>query len=224
MFGGVDLNSVLYALSYGIIPGIFAITVHEVAHGWAARKLGDPTAYMLGRLTLNPFKHVDPIGTVVVPIATYALAQLPFGWAKPVPVSTEKLHSPRRDMALVAVAGPVSNLVMALIWGTVWAAFVHAGGRTTGADAFMRDMCQFGMQFNAILAVLNLFPLLPLDGGRILASVLPREVANFLHRVEPFGLIILLVLLATGYLWRFLEPWFHKVTNFLSAYVAFLIS
>src|SRR5690606_24592221 len=158
MFGGVDLNSVLYALSYGIIPGIFAITVHEVAHGWAARKLGDPTAYMLGRLTLNPFKHVDPIGTVVVPIATYALAQLPFGWAKPVPVSTEKRHGPRSDLALLPVARPVANLVTALTSGTVPAAFVHAGRRTTGADPFRRHICQFGMQFNPILAVLNLVP------------------------------------------------------------------
>lgn len=215
MLGGVDLNGLLYALSYGIIPGLFAITVHEVAHGWAARKLGDSTAYMLGRLTLNPFKHIDPIGTVVVPIATFALAQVPFGWAKPVPVATANLRNPQRDMALVAAAGPSSNLIMAFLWATIWIVFVNVGGRLTGADDFVQRMCLFGMQFNVILAVLNLLPIPPLDGGRVVASILPRQGANFLDRVEPFGFMILLLLLVTGFLWPIIEPFYLFFTGFL---------
>lgn len=207
----------LRELSAAIIPVLFAITVHEVAHGWIARKLGDPTAYMLGRLTLNPIKHIDPVGTVIVPLALHLLqAGFLFGWAKPVPVAVKNLRNPRRDMAFVALGGPVSNLVMATIWASIAIPFMSQTGPRSDVTDFILTMVDYGVRINVTLAVLNLLPLPPLDGGRVLAAVVPRQAANLLDRVEPFGFIILIVLLVTGTLSPIIEPFAIYLLNFFA--------
>ena len=189
------------------LPVLFAITVHEVAHGWVARRLGDPTAYMMGRLTLNPLKHIDPIGTVVVPLALVLLeAGVVFGWAKPVPVAWKNLKNPKRDMALVALAGPMANLLMALFWAVV----VKIGLLLLATVPFAAEpliyMGSAGITINVVLMVLNLLPLPPLDGGRIMTGILPNNLAYPFARLEPYGLFILIGLLATGLLGQVIGP------------------
>ncbi len=189
-----------------ILPVLFAITVHEAAHGWAADKLGDPTAKQQGRITLNPIRHIDPLGTVILPLGMYLLTGFMFGWAKPVPVNWRNLRNPRRDMALVAIAGPASNLAMALLW---------AIGMQTGVSLLeelpwiaypLIYMGTAGIMINSILLVLNLLPILPLDGGRIVASLLPASLAAPYARLEPWGLFIIVALLATGLLGSIIGP------------------
>jgi len=189
------------------LPLLFAITLHEVAHGWIARQLGDPTAMMLGRLTVNPIKHIDPIGTVVVPLLLLLSSGFVFGWAKPVPVTWENLKNPKRDMALVAAAGPGANLVMALFWAIV----LKLGHGLAGAiPAYVQPlllMGQYGIFINLVLMVLNLLPVPPLDGSRIVSAFLPGPWAYQYSRLENYGLIILLLLLVTGALsWLILPP------------------
>jgi Zn-dependent protease len=202
----MDDLTTMQRIAVWALPVLFAITVHEVAHGWVARRLGDPTAMMLGRLTLNPLKHIDPIGTIVVPTVLLLMGGFIFGWAKPVPVTWENLKNPKRDMALVAVAGPLSNLLMAIGW-----ALIMKLGFMLGADAQwlawpLIYMGGAGIVINAILMLLNLLPIPPLDGGRVLAGVLPGPWAWKLNRIEPYGLIILVLLLATGMLGKILGP------------------
>lgn len=196
------------------IPILFAITVHEAAHGWMANKLGDPTAKLLGRLTLNPIKHIDPVGTILIP-GMLILLQAPFlfGWAKPVPVNGNYLRKPRRDMALVAAAGPISNLLMAIFWGLV--AKIAMMNSSNLAHGFYL-MGQAGISINLILMLLNAIPIPPLDGSRVVASIVSPKVADFLHRVEPYGFIILVILLATGILGKFLFPIFHALYRLIS--------
>jgi len=188
------------------IPVVFAITVHEVAHGWVANYLGDSTAKSLGRLTLNPIKHIDPIGTVALPLILVYLGGFIFGWAKPVPVTWQNLRSPRRDMAIVAAAGPIANLVMMILWA-VLAKILLTIDQTPGPMLqFVLVMCSIGIIINIILMVLNLLPLLPLDGGRVVTSLLPPHLAMLYSRLEPFGLVIILVLLVTGILANIMMP------------------
>ena len=183
-----------------ILPVLFAITVHEAAHGWVAYRLGDPTAKELGRLTFNPIPHIDPVGTVILPAVLLFLGGIVFGWAKPVPVDPRRLKNMRRDMALVAVAGPGANLIMAVLW-----AVLLKIGLTTGNE-YLLAMGQAGIIINLVLMALNILPILPLDGGRILHSLLPGNLAEPYARSEPFGLFIVLGLLFTGVLGILMNP------------------
>ena len=188
------------------LPVLFAITVHEAAHGWMANRLGDGTAKMLGRVTLNPLKHIDPVGTLIVPLATFLLTGFLFGWAKPVPINGRNLTNARRDMALVALAGPGANLLMAVLWG-LWVQVGLALWDTFQWLALpLVYMGAAGVLITAILMVLNLFPLVPLDGGRVLNALLPPAWSVKFSRLEPYGLILLLVLLVTGVLGAMLMP------------------
>ncbi len=187
------------------IPILFAVTVHEVAHGWVASKLGDPTAKMLGRLTLNPLKHIDLVGTIIVPLILLMLGGFIFGWAKPVPITWQNLKNPKRDTALVALAGPMANLLMALLWALI----TKLGLYLTPENIFglvLITMGSVGITINIVLMVLNLLPIPPLDGSRVVASVLPGRLAYRYNLLEPFGFFILLFLLATGVLGYIMYP------------------
>ncbi len=188
------------------LPVVLAITVHEAAHGWVANRLGDRTALMLGRVTFNPLKHIDPIGTVLVPAVTFLLAGFLFGWAKPVPVNPRNLRSPRRDMALVAVAGPLSNLAMALAWGALIQTGLLLWDISEWVSLPLIYMGAAGVLINVFLMVLNLVPLLPLDGGRVVNALLPPRWSYYFSRLEPFGLLILVALLVSGVLSSVLLP------------------
>ena len=180
------------------LPVLFAITLHEVAHGWVAKMLGDRTAERMGRLSLNPLHHIDPIGTLLVPGVLMILGGFIFGWAKPVPVDFGKLRRPRRDMALVAVAGPAANLLMALVWALI-TRVAHVID-TPFVTVPLSLMGVAGIVINLVLMLLNLLPIPPLDGGRIAAGLLPPRLAYQFGKVEPYGLIILLLLMMTGWL------------------------
>lgn len=200
-----SLISIAQTLAIWALPVLFAITLHEVAHGWTARALGDDTAARLGRLSLNPIRHIDPVGTILVPAVLLLLGGFLFGWAKPVPVSAHKLPHPRRDMALVAVAGPLSNLAMALLWGLLLK-FALSQNADSGWWIGLRLMASAGIVINLVLMVLNLLPMPPLDGSRVLTGLLPEVWASKIDRLEPYGLVILVVLMATGILGALLRP------------------
>jgi len=189
------------------IPLLFAITLHEVAHGWVASFFGDQTARLSGRLTLNPIKHIDPIGTIVVPVLCLVMGGFIFGWAKPVPVDQRNLNHPRRDMAIVALAGPLSNLLMALFWGgiaKIGFMLRSSGNVWLGEPMYLMGMV--GISVNVMLAVLNFIPFPPLDGGRILSSLLPRRAAYRLSLIEPYSFWILLILIMSGLLFKIMIP------------------
>ena len=202
----MDELSLLQRIAVWAIPVIFAITVHEVAHGWMARRLGDPTAMMLGRLTLNPLKHIDPVGTIIVPLLLFMVSPFIFGWAKPVPVTWANLKNPKRDMALVAVAGPLANLIMALLWAALVKLGLILGPEFGSVARFMAYVGVAGISINIILMVLNLLPVPPLDGGRVLSGLLPGPWSWQLNRMEGYGFIVLIVLLVTGLLSQILTP------------------
>jgi Zn-dependent protease len=189
-----------------VLPVLFAITAHEAAHGWVASLLGDKTASMLGRVTLNPLKHIDPVGTIVVPLVTFLLTGFLFGWAKPVPINGRNLRRPRRDMALVAVAGPGANLVMGVLWGLAVQLGLGLWHTSQWIALPLVYMGAAGVLINVILMALNLFPLLPLDGGRVLNALLPPAWSARFSQLEPYGLILLVLLLITGILGGVLNP------------------
>ncbi len=198
---------ILATLIIWVVPLVLAISLHEAAHGWVAHLLGDSTARNLGRLTANPIKHIDPIGTVVVPILLLIVSKgsFAFGWAKPVPVDVRNFVNPLKDMALVALAGPMSNFLMAVLWTLLLVFSLYV--LPQGALASMIEvMAEIGVLINLILMVLNLLPIPPLDGGRIVTGILPVDMAAVFARIEPFGMWIVIFLLVSGILGKILWP------------------
>ena len=192
----MDIANIIQTVAIYALPVLFAITVHEAAHGYVARYFGDNTAYALGRVTLNPVKHIDPVGTIVMPLVLYiaTAGTFLFGYAKPVPVQFGRLRNPKRDMIWVALAGPGANLIQALLWGVVF--YLLQGASVT--EPFFLKMCQAGILVNVVMFVFNLFPLPPLDGGRILVGLLPYKQAELVSRVEPWGFFVVMALVLTG--------------------------
>ena len=204
------MDNLIQTLAIYAIPVLLAITLHEAAHGYVARHFGDPTAYLAGRISLNPLRHVDPVGTILVPGAILVASKLIggsamlFGWAKPVPVDFARLRHPKQDMLWVAAAGPGTNLLMAVGWAALLKATIAMEPGLL--SAFLAGNARAGIEINAVLMLLNLLPIPPLDGGRIAVSLLPHRLAWRFSRLEPYGLAILLVLLFTDILGRILGP------------------
>jgi Zn-dependent protease len=222
----VDINQLVQTVLIYALPVIFAITVHEAAHGYAARYLGDDTAWMMGRVTLNPIKHIDPIGTIAMPLLLYFATSgtFLFGYAKPVPVNFGRLRHPKRDMVWVALAGPASNFVQAILWALVLVGMLAMGIQ----EPFFVRMCQAGVLVNLVMWAFNLFPLPPLDGGRVLAGLLPRGGAQeLLARIEPYGFFIVMALVIAGVVgtwWlRPLMDFGYQAINFLLTPLAALL-
>ena len=213
----MELEHTLRLIALYAIPGLFAITLHEAAHGYAARHFGDLTAYQAGRITLNPIRHIDLMGTIIIPalILIASEGKYAFGWAKPVPVNFDRLRNPKRDMLWVAAAGPGANLLMAILWACVIKAM--QGIPPNYFTGPMVLMARGGIIVNAVLMVLNLLPLPPLDGGRIAVSLLPPKLAYRFARVEPFGLLIVLVLMLLGVIGKVMWP-------FIAGFIGLLVS
>jgi Zn-dependent protease len=192
----VDISHLIQTVAIYALPVLFAITVHEAAHGFAARYFGDNTAWMLGRVTLNPVPHIDPMGTIVMPLLLYFATSgaFLFGYAKPVPVRFDRLGNPKRDMVWVALAGPAANLAQAVVWG-VLLYVLQALGIT---EPFFSKMCQGGVLVNVVMFAFNLFPLPPLDGGRILVGLLPTKQAMLVSQIEPYGFFVVMALVVAG--------------------------
>lgn len=212
----MDIGYWIQLLSLYAIPAVLAITLHEAAHGYAAKRLGDLTAYQEGRITLNPIKHIDLIGTLVVP-AVLLLAtggKIAFGWAKPVPVNFSALRNPKRDMLWVAAAGPGANLAMAIGWALLFKLALTAPENYFSSP--LLEMSKGGILINLVLMVLNLIPVPPLDGGRIAISALPHAMAYNLAKVEPYGLLIIMLLMASGVLSSFMYPILGSIIGMLS--------
>ncbi len=213
--------STLQLIAVSIIPVLFAITVHEVAHGWVANRLGDPTAKMLGRLTLNPLKHIDPVGTVLIPLFFIVTLGFAIGYAKPVPITERNLRNPKRDMAWVALAGPASNLLMAILWmviGTLGFALLEYGW--DGAR-FLIYSGAFGGLINILLMVLNLIPIPPLDGSRVVSSLLPGPMAWQYSRLEPYGMFIVLAVILTPIWGKVFMPLVGAIYSLLASLIGF---
>ena len=215
----MDIANIIQTVSLYALPVLFAITVHEAAHGYAARHFGDNTAAMLGRVTLNPMRHIDPVGTILMPLVLYFATSgaFLFGYAKPVPVRFGNLRHPKRDMVWVALAGPGANLVMGLLWGIAFY-FSHAAGIT---EPFLLKMCQGGVLVNIVMFAFNMFPLPPLDGGRILVGLLPYRQAELVSRFEPWGFFIVMALVITNVISTL---WMRPVMALTSGFINILLT
>ena len=220
------MDTAIQTILIAILPLIFAITLHEAAHGYAAKLLGDKTAYMLGRVSLNPVRHIDPVGTIIVPVVMMFFTNFIFGWAKPVPVTWQNLRNPRRDMAIVAIAGPAANFVMIFLWAIVakiciilLSHHIKPGLGNTAA-VFFYAAANYGILINALLMLLNLLPIPPLDGARIVSSIIPPKWDYYYSQLENYGLWILLALLYFGIISAIIVPpmtainsWVHQLFN-----------
>ena len=195
--------TIVQKISAYALPILFAITVHEAAHGYVARYFGDMTAHYMNRISLNPIRHIDPVGTIIFPALTLMLGGILFGWAKPVPVNFSNLNNPKKDMFWVALAGPAANFFMAIFWTIL---LTRINIFPDDAELFIRVMCLAGIQINIILMVLNLLPIPPLDGGRIAVSVLPYPWSSYVAGLERYGFFILIFLLISGVLGQILMP------------------
>lgn len=204
MFQNFDLGIFLLA----VLPVLLAITVHEAAHGYAARHYGDRTAEMMGRLTLNPIKHIDPMGTVLVPLLMFLFTPFLFGWAKPVPINTRNFKDTRMGMRMVAIAGPLSNLVMCFAWAL---AMVASQWVPESFQEAMQTMSRYGIIINAVLFVLNMIPVLPLDGGRFVDTFLPARASIQFQKIEPYGMWVIILLLVTGLLSKIMHPFISMI-------------
>jgi Zn-dependent protease len=217
----VDTSNLIQTVSVYAIPVIFAITLHEAAHGYAAKHFGDRTAYMMGRVTLNPFSHIHLIGTILLPLLLYFSTggALLFGYAKPVPVNFGNLRHPKRDMVWVALAGPASNLLQAIVWALLFVVYTNFGV----TEKFFLAMCKAGVLSNVVMFAFNLFPLPPLDGGRIVVGLLPWKQAYQFSRIEPYGFFIVMALAITGvvnHLW--LDPVMSATFGLIELILKFL--
>jgi len=210
--------SLIQTFAVYALPVLFAITLHEAAHGFVARHFGDDTAYILGRVSLNPARHIDPVGTIAVPLLLYFLTggQFVFGYAKPVPVAFGRLRNPRWHGMWVALAGPGSNIVQAFAWALMAVGLAWTGVR----EPFFSEMARAGVLVNLVVAAFNLFPVPPLDGGRVLTALLPQRIAYQVQRIEPYGVFIVLALVAAGVITR---VWMQPVMGALSAIVELML-
>jgi Zn-dependent protease len=215
----MDLAQIIQTVTLYAIPVLFAITVHEAAHGYVARHYGDPTAYQLGRVTLNPVKHIDPLGTIAMPLLLYfaTAGNFLFGYAKPVPVNFGRLRNPKRDMIWVALAGPGANFVQAVAWTLILYLLLAMGVD----ERFWLDMCRAGVGVNLVMFAFNLFPLPPLDGGRILVGLLPWRQASWLARVEPWGFFIVMALVISGIVGTI---WLRPLMGLTGAFIDLLLT
>ena len=204
MFQNFDLGIFLLA----VLPVLLAITVNEAAHGYAARHYGDRTAEMMGRLTLNPIKHIDPVGTILVPALMFMFTPFLFGWAKPVPINTRNFKDTRMGMRMVAIAGPLSNLVMCFGWAL---AMVASQWVPESFQEAMQTMSRYGIIINAVLFVLNMLPILPLDGGRFVDTFLPAKASMQFQKIEPYGMWVIILLLVTGLLSKIMYPFISMI-------------
>ena len=208
-------DQLIQVISIAAIPVLFAITLHEAAHGYVARHFGDMTAYQQGRISLNPIHHIDPVGTILFPLLTLWMGGILFGWAKPVPVNFAALRNPKKDMLWVAIAGPASNFFMALCWAFLYKMAILFQGSYFAVP--LRGMAEWGIRINVVLMVLNMLPLPPLDGGRVAVSLLPHRQAFQLARIEPYGMFILIFLAITPVLSLILSPLVNLMFRLLSS-------
>ena len=220
----MEISETIRQLIISVPALVFAITFHEASHGYVANRLGDPTARLMGRLTLNPIKHIDPVGTVILPLILTALGGIIFGYAKPVPINPGNFNNPKRDMAISAAAGPAMNILLAIISSLIIVLIILP------ASSFLQSsiinsiltplalMLKFSIRINIFLAALNLIPILPLDGGRMLVGLLPHKQANAYSKLEPYGLIIFFALIFTGIARYFIIPIYLLLTNFIPFY------